>query len=136
MTYPLCKGLVTSERMEVTADVRVRNMSATTSVGGWRAGGGLNSPGSKRERGVCVTHPALGPERQLAASITRAAARRSARAVPVSAYQPYYHIIYPFPATTLSIRSDTNTASHRSRWFQRFGTIPGSLDIYYAIYAR
>ena len=43
---------------------------------------------------------------------------------------------YPFPATTLSIRSDTNTASHRSRWFQRFGTIPGSLDIYYAIYAR
>ena len=26
MTYPLCKGLVTSERMEATADVRVRNM--------------------------------------------------------------------------------------------------------------
>ena len=46
------------------------------------------------------------------------------------------YIYNPFPDAPLGIASDTNTTSHRSRWFQRFGTIPGSLDIYYAISAR
>ena len=37
--------------------------------------------------------------------------------------------VYPFPVAPLISKLAGSAAWHRSRWFQRFGTIPGSLDI-------